>query len=935
MGGGRFLVFLRDRLRDRPGYLLTTLIVFSLSAGVLGGVLVYLDSAQPTIWSDATAGMSAHIEMGFTYQFYDQNTTSEAEIVDLIGSQDYVTDAVAFSMVEAHLSFVLEPQLKHIVYLGAGEDFLDAFLRDARLSEDSIPLTENGCYIESTLFERYNLSVGDSWAFRISKASFETFSTTLQICGTFEGLSRWGSYSGPEGTEYPVLRMIASEETLRARFSDNFPIHREIWIRIDSEAILQENTYSVSTLQTLKARIDQGAFPYASVEEYPLLEVAVSYSSWLSSIRAVSIAFSIPSLIMAFMLIQYNHELLADQRRREVGTITTRGSSNAQAFTWIVSYSVVVGFIGSLGAILTGLFAALLSGSTESLLIFDLTSLQGFSIILTPSSILLIFGFSFVSGLAVSLPSAVQYLLMPATEAHSAWEGGELVSRERMGSWSVDVVLVSLSGVASLPFLRALGAGELGSSVLLKLVIVLVLGTFVIFSARLGARPAGRIKNEILSRIQLSSVRVGTNIMGRISQLSSKREAMGVLFGSIVITAGLFSVISSATGDGHLKDLAMFEVGSNVAVYCDGGNVEISGEQLDQMRRIAGISEVSPVLHYVSRIQFLFVGPYHSERYNVSFDIIGVDPSSFLRVSEILPYFVLSGNPYASFNRLDDDSSAVISSFRPIIGYKLQGESYVPIYGSDIQAQLATDDGHQAVNVTIIDVLSKDEALDSDGYMPGFTSKKEFLVFNIKALQERLNASYVTSVSLSLDGTRSVTEIIEDLEDFMPGVFAGYSSADEMLAEIHSSMMARTIYGVHNLNVIFSLIYVVIGVSITSTEKSKRLRGHFAVLRAMGTEERSLMTGLMADNLIGLALSSIIGAVTAAVLSLFILGSPVVYMGTLSKVPWDTLPVRLILPVGFTVLFLGAGILLPLVTVYLVSRTLLKRTIAEDLPTVD
>ena len=51
--GGK-IVFLVSRLASRSPQVLATLLMFSLSAGVLGGVLFYMDSTSSSVLDDMT-----------------------------------------------------------------------------------------------------------------------------------------------------------------------------------------------------------------------------------------------------------------------------------------------------------------------------------------------------------------------------------------------------------------------------------------------------------------------------------------------------------------------------------------------------------------------------------------------------------------------------------------------------------------------------------------------------------------------------------------------------------------------------------------------------------------------------------------------------------------------------------------------------------------
>ena len=88
-------MFLFSRLSARAPEVLTTLIIFSLSSGVLGGILFYMDSTAPTVLSDMTSDVPIDMEVSFNYPFYTQNftnpnSTTVEDIQDIVESQEYV-----------------------------------------------------------------------------------------------------------------------------------------------------------------------------------------------------------------------------------------------------------------------------------------------------------------------------------------------------------------------------------------------------------------------------------------------------------------------------------------------------------------------------------------------------------------------------------------------------------------------------------------------------------------------------------------------------------------------------------------------------------------------------------------------------------------------------------------------------------------------------
>ena len=95
-------MFLLSRLASRGPQLLTTLLVFSLSAGVLGGILFYMDAAGPHVFADITSDVEVDMEILFTTPFYAQNDTSMEEIEQMVSEQEAVLGQETIAVVDSY-----------------------------------------------------------------------------------------------------------------------------------------------------------------------------------------------------------------------------------------------------------------------------------------------------------------------------------------------------------------------------------------------------------------------------------------------------------------------------------------------------------------------------------------------------------------------------------------------------------------------------------------------------------------------------------------------------------------------------------------------------------------------------------------------------------------------------------------------------------------
>ena len=172
---------------------------------------------------------------------------------------------------------------------------------------------------------------------------------------------------------------------------------------------------------------------------------------------------------------------------------------------------------------------------------------------------------------------------------------------------------------------------------------------------------------------------------------------------------------------------------------------------------------------------------------------------------------------------------------------------------------------------------------------------------------------------------------MRDLWEIAPNSFNSIESPYPQIEEILDSKAGQTIYGVYTLNVIFTIIYLSIGMVIVATVRIRRLRRQFSVLRALGTENNSILGSVLIDTTLGLLVASGIGALIGLILSYFAINMPLVYFGTGTINMWVRLPVILAIPPDILGIILGCSFVFAIIaTTYVTSRTL-KKNIAEQI----
>jgi hypothetical protein len=936
-------LFLIARLLSRAPQVLTTLLVFSLSSGVLGGILFYIDSVGPDVLNDMMEDVPIHMQVHLSHNFYSQNETTIEDIEAIVADQESVLSTEVISVIDSWFEDPETYYYRRNTFLGVEQSFFEKFPNALEISLNVPPLTENSCYIENSEFINLGLEIGDSYTAKITTYN-ETDWRPIELNKTFEIIGTFSSnifmeeyWEGPAET---TLRMIVSRTSLNTYFDElghgrYDGIQDQIWTVFDTSIVTRgDPILAQETLGNVRKRIEQRTVPYASVVNFGLYYSVINYASWSSSMTAIALAFSIPSIIMGIMLVYYNSNLLADERRRDIGTLKTRGASGWQAFNWVISSAIITGFLGSLGAVLTGTLATLLSGSVRELLVFDLEQLSGFNILLYPEALLYVFLFSFIIGLIVALPGAVRALLMTPTEAHSILEKRVLSEAEQLGSPAIDIVAVAISGYLLMPLIMFMvifsmyGYGISSFS----LIIVPLLGIFIVGLARLMSRPTSNIKARILGWVKRPSLITGTRVMGRTVLLFKKSEAMGVMFVSMVFAAGVFASISATTGSNHMKELFMFDTGADIAIDVDPALQNVTLDFIDNITRVEGVDDASAVLAFQSWVEYWTSSRWEGRSFvNTTFRYYGVQAEKWAQTAFWLDYFTLDFLPSHALSLLAESNSSVLSSFKPVLRYELGAfGQQTPVYYDEITTRIVGPEWRNITDCIIVDVLADSE----EGYstfLPGESDASNFVVVNLDYAHACLNTSKVNKFYIKLEPGANYTQVMIDLWDLAPYSFESVESPFVYIDEVLESRTGQTIYGVYTLNVLFSIIYLTAGVTIVAMVRTRNLQRQLSVLRALGTEKKDIISSVLLDTIIGLFVSSLIGSLIGLMLTALMLAVPLVYIGSTVTINWSRLPVLLAVPVPLLIGIVGCSLLFSLLTTYVVTERSLRGNIAEQI----
>ncbi len=679
--------------------------------------------------------------------------------------------------------------------------------------------------------------------------------------------------------------------------------------------------------------------------QFKLISVFYQYSTWAASMRVVSLAFSIPSLIMGLMLIQYNTKLQSDQQRRNVGALKTRGASGIQAVKWVLSMSFFTGIFGSIGAILTGSAAAFLAGGIKEYMVFDFQRMSNFSVIFIPQTILVVFLFSFIAGFFVTVPSVIGAYIMTPTDAHRIIENEGKSKEDGFGHPLVQVAIVGLSGITLIPLLDSIKSFTDFSteSAVMGILVITLLAIFILGFASLLSRPAAFLKSTILLRLKNKTLVPGTHVMGKLSKSFSRSEAMSILFIALVFTAGIFSSLSATTGANHMKTLFMFNYGADIVVDVKPGLTNITMDMIDKFQSVDGVEIASAMMVTSARVTFDMEWNGNLYPYNRSTSIIGIEPDKWPKSAFMEPYFTYYHHPEVSIPEIEGSSSKVIANFIPIIGYSTDifGNSQ-PTLRDQIGVELLSSTEKHVLNCTIIDVLANNPAAvqpslygtthySARSYLPGFPSIEQFVMLDINVLHQYMNTTEVNKFYIKTANGANYTRIMQELGAFAPNSFEEISSPHDQINAILDTRAGESIYGAYTLNLIFSVLYLSAGITLMTSMKIRNMRKHFSLLRALGTQSKTIIIAVLMDSTIAVLLGAVLGGVIGLILTLLVLRMPLTYLGLSTSVVWDRLPMTLSVPIELLSEVVLIAIVFSLIATYYLIRRSLQTNIASDI----
>ena len=169
---------------------------------------------------------------------------------------------------------------------------------------------------------------------------------------------------------------------------------------------------------------------------------------------------------------------------------------------------------------------------------------------------------------------------------------------------------------------------------------------------------------------------------------------------------------------------------------------------------------------------------------------------------------------------------------------------------------------------------------------------------------------------------------MEDIYAIAPNSFGNMDSALAHIDAVLDTRATQSIYGTYTLNVLFSIIYLTIGMSIVSIVRVRGLRKQFSVLRA---PNKSIIVASLIETGVGVLLAAVIGGTIGLCLAILLMDVPLLYMGLSTTGLWTRLPVQPVVPIPLISSIIGISVAVALIATYYVVVRTLRLNIAEEI----
>ncbi|MFW9994159.1 MAG: FtsX-like permease family protein [Candidatus Odinarchaeota archaeon] len=413
---------------------LITLVGLTIGLSMISAYLIYIDTNRADHYMtffDSYPFVDG--ELKFSVSLYsDYSLENPANVSDIQGAENYLDNQIAsFNLASVFTrkdEFIrIDERVTFLNQSGRAAVFafeLDQAVLDDCIDNSTLP-SETGEVIIFSRHEINSFAIGDE--FNLSYIYYtdtgkHTCNTSLEITGiiTIESLKNDSHtrdvilYEFYDLPDYTVITRTSNYfsmlESLNGEFYSQTNNTKVFW----SDVVL---SYDGSfNRQNVVKTVEKSIIPFLNeARNFKYLDYRIwisrhTYYDYLTSkITNYNVShflnlliFSVPSLLLAYLLIRFSLGLINEHRGKALVLLKMRGLSNSFIFLVLFIETLVIASIASLLGIILGIPLSILLNSTTGYLTFDITS-PAVSIVITSytvqSSFILGFFFTFISHL--------------------------------------------------------------------------------------------------------------------------------------------------------------------------------------------------------------------------------------------------------------------------------------------------------------------------------------------------------------------------------------------------------------------------------------------------------------------------------------------------------------------------------------------------------
>ena len=923
---------LKVPLRD---YKRLTLLVVSvgLAVSLFVGSTIGIDSAGRKALEEQLEG----VYVDYTVVQHG-NVTMWGQVRDVLLTVEHVTDVETVIQVFDTAGYIpvveeADGNWTNVFIRGVGPEFDEKF--NVTVVEGSWSLDE-GVVVSEELADEAGLEVGDNLTVSVLGAVYIPEAgpnivwssqelTVVGVCSlgddAVEALGKpyWVWYKAALAGDRFILMSVDDALGLAEDFMSDLDAEEyEVLsarhsVFIDREAVI--NLWNVDA--TLENLDDLRTSIWLAVEDYEvevqdhLSQPIESYVSWYNGMKNVFGALSLPVYLMCWFLASMSGQLIATDKRREIGLLKVRGASGRKVFAAYMTIALAMGAAG--GAL--GIFLGLFSGAAVESMLLKEVALVVSPRMLRPETV--------YTGMGIGCAIAVLSFIRPSRMASrvSPMEATmeyipEEVRVKGPSKWAVTALI--LGGYKIGEWIAGLNPMELIAHlpvrnffIVIVVSILLFLDVFILnfIGPFLFIYGVTKVLTESEARFYTTVSVLMKGFLREMSELVSRnlskrpKIVAGIAFIiALTIAFGVTATMASAGIKDYQTRNVMITVGSDIQAV---GPATLGLGYVDNVSAVEGVASVSPMVK-VEWIQWSYAGYYTYGH------VYAVDLDSFLQVAYLDPGLARGGGLRKMLEEMKEYENAALVSLHVYkeMGIK-PGETVTITFVNPEDPTKSVE-----VSVVVVGVVKGFPGTtmirDTDAVVVRLDYYNETLW---ETYESRAELSFLVKVEEGYDAEEVADRLREDENLYY------VTSVQEETENLMQSPTAMAVLTFLDFEYIYAVIASTAGLAVSSVLNIHTRVYEIGVLRARGASRRQFLKALFGESLAIIIISTLVGLLTGVATA----------RGILNMFAWVS-PIRPRLLATPKLFYLVLGALASLVVSTLVPAWLYaRRTVVETI----